>query len=110
MKKVLLSLVVVAGLVFSATSCKKSENAGEATEVATESTEAVRFSVGTAATVIEWKGSIEMGGAHNGSLMLSSGGLSVKDEVLEAGSFVMDTKSITVLDLANAPEKKGWRA
>lgn len=108
MKKVLLSLVVVAGLVFSATSCKKSENAGEATEVATESTEAVKFTVDTAASVIEWKGSKVMGGAHNGTLMLSSGEVSVKDDVLEAGSFVMDMNSITVLDLANDPEKKGW--
>lgn len=108
MKKVLLSLVVVAGLVFTTTSCKKSENAADASEVATESAEAVKFTVDTAASVIEWKGSKVMGGAHNGTLMFSSGEVSAKDGAIEAGSFVMDMNSITVLDLADDAEKKGW--
>ncbi|MFA7446043.1 MAG: YceI family protein [Flavobacteriaceae bacterium] len=108
MKKVFLSLVVAAGLVFTATSCKKSENAAEATEVATESAEAVKFTVDTATSVIEWKGSKVVSGAHNGTLKLASGEVSAKDGALEAGSFTMDMNTIEVLDLAGDPEKKGW--
>lgn len=98
MKRIVLSLVVVAGLAFSATSCKKAE-ATEAAEVATESAEAVKFTVDTASSSIEWKGGKVVGGSHNGTIALSSGEVSVKDGVVEAGTFVIDMNSITVTDL-----------
>src|SRR5690606_9287057 len=88
--------------------CKKSENAADASEVATESAEAVKFTVDTAASVIEWKGSKVMGGTHNGTLMFSSGEVSAKEGVVEAGSSVMDMNSITVLDRVDDAEKKRW--
>lgn len=106
MKKIVLSLFIVAGLAFTATSCKKS-GAADAAEVATESAEAVKYTVDTASSVIEWKGSKIAGDAHNGTLMLSSGEVSVKDGAIEAGSFIIDMNTITVLDLEDA-EKKGW--
>src|SRR5690606_8737613 len=106
MKKIVLSLFVVAGLALTATSCKKS-GAADAEEVATQSAEAVTYTVDTNASVIEWKGSKIAGDSHNGTLALSSGEVSAKDGVVEAGSFVIDMNTITVLDIQDA-EKKGW--
>src|SRR5690606_36684716 len=90
------------------TSCKKSGDAADASEFATESAGGVKSNVDTAASVIEWKGSRVMGGNHNGTLMFSSGEVSAKEGVVEAGSFVMDMNSITVLDLVDDAETKGW--
>lgn|SRR5690554_1319667 len=107
MKKIVLSLVVVAGLAFSATSCKKTAEAKEAEVVAEATAEAVTYNVNTAESIIEWKGSKIISGSHNGTIALSSGEVSVKDGVVEAGTFVIDMNSITVLDIEDA-EKKGW--
>lgn len=107
MKRIVLSLFVVAGLVFSATSCKKATEENDAQDVATETMEAVKYTVDTNASVIEWKGSKVAGSAHFGTLALSNGEISVKDGTIEAGSFVIDMNTITVLDLEDE-EKKGW--
>lgn len=107
MKRIVLSLAIVAGLTFSTTSCKKSAEAAEAQVVAEATVEAVTFDVNTAESVIEWTGGKVIGGNHNGTIALSSGTVSVKDGVVEAGTFVIDMNSIVVLDIEDA-EKKGW--
>lgn len=105
MKRIVLSLAIVAGLAFSATSCKKS--AVDAQDVAEATAEAVTFNVNTGDSEIVWEGSKVIGGSHNGTIALSSGEISVKDGVVEAGTFVIDMNSITVLDIEDA-EKRGW--
>ena len=107
MKRIVLSLAIVAGLTFSTTSCKKSAEAADAQVVAEATVEAVTFDVNTAESVIEWEGGKVIGGTHNGTIALSSGAVSVKDGVVEAGTFVIDMNSIAVLDIEDA-EKKGW--
>ncbi len=107
MKKIVLSLAIVAGLTFSATSCKNSTEATDAQEVAEATVEAETFDVNTAESVIEWKGGKVIGGTHNGTIALSSGTVSVKEGAVEAGTFVIDMNSIAVLDIEDA-EKKGW--
>lgn len=107
MKKLVLSLVVVAGLTFSATSCKKATEATEAQDVATESSEAVKYTVNTTDSAIYWVGGKVIGGSHNGTISLSSGEISVRDGVVEAGSFVVDMNTITVVDIEDE-EKRGW--
>ncbi|HTO34817.1 MAG TPA: YceI family protein [Flavobacterium sp.] len=107
MKKVVLSLIIVAGLSFATVSCKKSAEAKDAEAVAEATAEAVTFNVNTTESTIEWKGSKVITGSHNGTIALSSGEISVKDGVVEAGSFVIDMNSITVLDIEDE-EKKGW--
>ena len=107
MKRIVLSLAIVAGLAFSATSCNKTAQATDAEDVAGVSTEAVTFNVNTAESLINWEGSKVVGGGHNGTIALSSGEVSVKDGVVEAGTFVIDMNSITVLDIEDA-EKRGW--
>jgi len=100
MKKIVLSLVVVAGLVFSVTSCKKTTETTEAGEVAKTSAEAVTYSVDVENSTIEWKaGTVIPGKAHNGTISLSSGEVSVKDGVLESGTFTLDMPSIVSTDL-----------
>jgi|SRR5690554_13900 len=107
MKRIVLTLAIVTGLAFSTTSCKKTAEATEAETVAEATEEAVTFNVNTAESTVEWKGGKVMGGSHNGTITLSSGEVSVKDGVVEAGSFVIDMNSIVVLDLEDE-EKKGW--
>src|SRR5690606_20046767 len=56
---------------------------------------------------IVWEGGKVVGGTHNGTIALSSGEVSVKGGVVEAGSFVIDMNSIAVLDIEDE-EKRGW--
>lgn len=107
MKRIVLSLAIVTGLTFTVASCKKSAEATDAEVVAEATAEAVTLNVNTAESVIEWKGSKIISGSHNGTIALSSGEISVKEGVIEAGSFVIDMNSITVLDIEDE-EKRGW--
>ncbi len=95
MKKSVVTLFLAAAFL---TACKKTTEAGEAQDVKDASAEAVTYTVDTAQSTIEWSGSKPMG-KHNGTLNLASGSFSVKDGVIEGGSFVLDMNSITVLDL-----------
>ena len=107
MKRIVLSLAIVAGLTFSATSCNKATQATDAEAVTEASAEAVTFNVNTAESEIVWEGGKVVGGTHNGTIALSSGEVSVKGGVVEAGSFVIDMNSIAVLDIEDE-EKRGW--
>jgi len=98
MKKVLMSLVIVAGLSFSATSCKKAVEATDAADTAGTSETAVMYTVDTA-SVVEWKGNKITGKTHNGTIAISSGEVSVVNGMLEAGTFTIDMNSINVLDI-----------
>lgn len=110
MKRIVLSLAIIAGLTFTATSCNKSAEATDAETVAEAPAEAVKFSVNTAESSIEWKGGKVVGGGHNGTLALKSGEVSVKEGVVEAGSFVIDMNSIIVTDIDEANGKGNLEA
>ncbi|HBI01928.1 MAG TPA: YceI family protein [Flavobacterium sp.] len=97
MKKIILSLVVLATL--SLTSCKNEK--AETTEpvdaaVATET--ASTYKVDATKSTIEWVGS-KPAGKHNGTIALSSGELALNNGKVESGKFTIDMNSITVLDL-----------
>ncbi len=97
MKKIILSLVVVASVL---TACK--ENKKEKVEVK----EAVKVeaaisevnNVDTALSVLNWKGT-KPGGAHDGTVALQSGVLSIENGTLKGGEFVIDMSTITNLDM-----------
>ena len=97
MKKIILSLVVVASVL---TACK--ENKKEKVEVK----EAVKVeaaisevnNVDTALSVLNWKGT-KPGGAHDGTVALQSGVLSIQNGTLKGGEFVIDMSTITNLDM-----------
>lgn len=100
MKKIVLSLLVVASIL---TACK-----GEKKEkVATKEAEKVAVNVSelnnvdTAASMLAWKGT-KPGGAHNGLVSLKSGGLLIENGELKGGEFIVDLNSIKNLDIENA--------
>ncbi len=97
MKKIFLSIILMATIF---TSCKNNREAeiAEAKETATESHEAAKYLVDTAATVIEWMGE-KPTGQHHGTIDVSEGSFTYKDSIIESGSFKIDMKSISVLDL-----------
>ena len=97
MKKIILSLVVVASVL---TACK--ENKKEKVEVK----EAVKVeaaiskvnNVDAVASVLNWKGT-KPGGAHDGTVALQSGVLLIENGALKGGEFVIDMNSITNVDM-----------
>lgn len=97
MKKIVLSIVVIAGLL---TACK--ENKKEKVEVK----EAVEVVVNVAdlnnldisSSVLNWKGT-KPTGAHNGTVQLNNGGLTLKDGIPGEGVFIIDMNTIACEDL-----------
>ncbi len=71
---------------------------GEATDTADASATAIDYSVDASASAVTWVGS-KPGGQHNGTISMKEGSLSVKDGNIEAGKFVLDMNTITVLDI-----------
>jgi len=97
MKKIILSLVVVASVLTACKGEKKEKvEVKEAVEVAT--TEAELNNIDTAISVLNWKGT-KPGGAHNGTVALKNGGLLVENGKLTKGEFVIDMTTIVNLDI-----------
>ncbi|MCG1036212.1 YceI family protein [Polaribacter sargassicola] len=97
MKKIVLSLVLVASVLTACKSEKKEEVAvKEAVKV--EDKKVDLNNVDTSISVLNWKGS-KPGGAHNGTVALESGTILVEEGKLVSGQFVVDMKSIKVLDI-----------
>lgn len=90
-------VMLALALTFSLVSCKKSDNADDAQDVANASEEAVIFDVADV-SFIEWVGS-KPAGKHNGTINVSTGEVTAKDGMIESGRFVIDMSSINVLDL-----------
>lgn len=100
MKKIILSLAIVATVL---TSCK--ENKKDKVEVKKAEKVAVNVAelnnVDTTASVLNWKGT-KPGGAHNGTVSLKSGGLLLENDKLTQGEFIIDMNTITNLDMAGS--------
>jgi polyisoprenoid-binding protein YceI len=99
MKKVISSLFVMA-LLSLTISCKgdKENQAGAAADVQDASAEAVGFNVDTAATVIDWTGSKQVG-SHHGTIKLLTGIVYVKGNAIESGNFTINMNSIRTTDV-----------
>lgn len=111
MKKVFLGLTAIGLIAF--TSCEKKDAVPvtDSQDVATATETAAVYTVDTAASKVEWRAykiyeneNNEQG--HNGTINLSSGTISVEDNKIVSGEFVMDTGSIESLDLNDSPEDK----
>lgn len=105
MKKIILTLAVVASVL---TACK-----GEKKEkVDTEKAKVVDVNVSnldnvdTSESVLNWKGT-KPTGAHNGTVAIEKGGLLVNDGTLIGGQFTFDMNSIEVLDIPADDENNG---
>lgn len=111
MKKVLLSLSLI-GMVFLA-SCggKDSIEATDAQETSTASETATEYVVNTAVSSTNWKGgkifedTSKPEEGHYGSVKFKSGTVTVKDGLLESGSFVADQTTFESADLSEEDGK-----
>ena len=95
MKKVILSLVVLAAVIVS---CKGKEDKKVVVKEATK-VEAVVIdnNVNIAESSLLWKG-FKPTGSHNGTVKLTSGAMSVSNGVITAGEFVIDMNSVADAD------------
>lgn len=97
MRKLVLSLFVLATVL---TACKgKKEKVAVKEAVKVEVNIAKLNNVDTTTSILNWKGT-KPGGAHNGTVMLKSGGLLLENGTLKGGEFVIDMASIKNVDMA----------
>jgi polyisoprenoid-binding protein YceI len=103
MKKIILSLVVIASVL---TACK--ENKKEKVEVKkavkVETAISKTNNIDVTASVLNWKGT-KPGGAHNGTVTLKNSDILIEKGVLKGGEFVIDMTAIKCLDIP--AEKEG---
>jgi polyisoprenoid-binding protein YceI len=96
MKKIILSLVLVASVLTGCKSEKKDKvTTADAVKVAVT---ADLNNVDVASSVITWKGT-KPTGAHDGTIMLQEGSLNLEAGKLTGGTFVIEMSSIKNLDL-----------
>jgi polyisoprenoid-binding protein YceI len=96
MKKIILSLVLVASVLTGCKSEKKDKvTTADAVKVAVTTD---LNNVDVASSVITWKGT-KPTGAHNGTIMLQEGSLNLEAGKLTGGTFVIEMSSIKNLDL-----------
>ena len=89
-----LALLLVAGV----SSCKEKKEAEGEKEVVEVAATAATYKVDTAKSMINWTGK-KPTGTHMGTISLSEGFVSVTDKTVQAGTFVIDMKSITATDV-----------
>jgi polyisoprenoid-binding protein YceI len=96
MKKVL--FIAVAGMML--VSCNQApKTAQEAGEVSQATQEAVVYKVDAQNSVLTWTGAKITETVHYGTVSITEGSLAFNGGQLEAGNFVIDMNSITVLDI-----------
>ena len=98
MKKIILSLVVVASALTACKSEKKEKAVETKKEAKVEVNAADLNNVDTTVSVLNWEGT-KPTGAHNGTVALKTGGLLVDNGDLKGGEFIVDLTTITNLDM-----------
>ena len=108
MKKNFATILFIAALIISVTSCK--DKAKEATTKAAEAVEETinseAYTVKKEASTIEWKG-FKPTGSHTGTIAIERGVLDVTNGKIAGGSFIIDMTSIAVTDIPAEDEKNG---
>lgn len=113
MKKVLLSLSVIGMIFLASCGSKDTLEAKDAQETTSASETSTEYVVNTAVSATNWKGgkmfedTSKPDEGHYGSVKFKSGTVTVKDGVLESGSFVADQTTFESADLNDDPESKG---
>lgn len=104
MKKIILSLVIVASVL---TACKENKkDKVEVKDAVKVETVATTNNVDVASSEITWLGT-KPTGTHNGNIMLKEGSLMTESGTLTGGEFVIDMSSINVLDIPADKEGNG---
>ena len=96
MKKVFL-FVGIAAFLMACNSQSASTEAGKAQEVA-EATGAETFTVNSAESTVNWKGSKITGYSHTGTISVTGGSINADADAITAGSFELDMTSIASTD------------
>lgn len=102
MKRVFLILPIA--LLALATSC----GAGEETEVheeavVAENVESKDYTISTTESLVNWSGE-GVGHGHNGTISVSSGSFTMKEDKIEAGEITIDMTSMTISDIEDTTE------
>jgi polyisoprenoid-binding protein YceI len=107
MKTRFLTVLTLAILAVAFTNCKDTAKEAETTEAVapTEKTDiSTKYKVNTEGSTIMWTGH-KPTGKHNGTIAIESGVMTMKDNVLESGTFLINMNSINVMDIP--VEEKG---
>lgn len=113
MKKVLLSLSVIAMFLLASCGPKDTVETTDAQETSTASETSTEYVVNTAISSTSWKGgkmfddTSKPEEGHYGAVKFKSGTVTLKDGVLESGSFVADQTTFESADLNEDAEMKG---
>ncbi|WP_338733046.1 YceI family protein [Mangrovimonas cancribranchiae] len=100
MRKQFLNILTVVAISVALVGCKKAKEAETtaAEEVAETPSVATKYKVDTEASSITWKG-YKPTGSHNGTIAVESGVISMKDDAIQSGTFLIDMNSIVVKDI-----------
>ena len=97
MRKIVLTLVVVASVLIGCKENKKDKvEVKEAVKVVAN--DAGLNNIDTAVSVLNWKGN-KPTGSHDGTVAIKSGGMLIEEGKLTKGNFVIDMTSITNVDM-----------
>jgi polyisoprenoid-binding protein YceI len=102
MKTTLLKFVPITAFTIALIACggKKEAIKTEDKKDVLQATElSTNYSVDLTSSALGWKGT-KVGGGHNGTINISEGTISVEKNNITAGNFVIDMKTIKVIDLA----------
>lgn len=89
MKKTLFYAASLTFIAFGMTAC------GGSTESVTEENQVISYQLDATASTLKWKGTYEADGhSHNGTVKISEGSISYKGDTFDAGSFIVDMKTI----------------
>lgn len=105
--KFLKSMLLVA-IVVAFSSCKDKADAATTSEIeeaAKMESTSTTYNVNIDESIINWKG-FKPTGTHTGTIALQEGEMSVNEDGLESGSFVINMKSVNVTDLASGEGKE----
>jgi len=104
MKNQFLKFATILFIGLSVVACKDAKNKTEALEteeVAEVEETAIRYVADTKTSTLAWKGS-KLTGTHNGTINVSEGYLTFENGQLNGGNFIIDMKTIKVLDIEDA--------
>jgi polyisoprenoid-binding protein YceI len=99
--------MILAVMAIAFTNCKEKAKEAETTEAVapTETTDiSTKYKVNTDGSTIMWIGH-KPTGKHNGTIAIESGVMTLNNDVLESGTFLIDMNSIKVMDIP--VEEKG---
>lgn len=107
MRFTILTALILSVSLFSCNNAPKGEKV-EAKDAQTINTpaEGETYMVDTEKSVLEWEATEPVGDGHNGSIRVKSGKLLVDGGMVTGGEFVVDMKTITVLDLEGKRKEK----